>query len=176
MKIPFVTNFGRPVIIKNKWFYPGLIAYLIFGIWFGSLNYNVGKSPNNYDYWTRFAFYPVSTTLQHGWLCKEQIPKSEESECVVGPSSLLVSSISERLLFPWQRLGVEPIYRASRIGALALFWPIKIVWSIISVIAIIMISVVVLLSALVLGIFRMFFFSVLYYGVGAIVEFINLLL
>lgn len=143
-------------ITKKWWFYPVLSAYLIFGIWFGSLNYKIGQFPNDYNYWTRFTLYPFSTVLADGWFCSSEFSKAQppKLQCIVGSSSY-----ESRTITPWEKdLKGNIYYKTSRIIALTFFWPVKIIVNVILIVIIYSITIVVTVCCALLFFFRFFLY------------------
>lgn len=129
---------------RKWWFYPVLATYLLFGIWFGSLNYRVDKDPENYIYKTRFVLFPVVTVLQEGWLCPNS--SLDKESCVVKSDRFGMENdpnspdMSKSFLMSIIRSLSPHRSQAIYTTMMAFGWPFKIALNIFSIIMILVLS------------------------------------
>ena len=97
----------------------GAVLYLLFGVWFGSLNYKVNTNPNNYNDLVQLVFFPLTTLINADWFCIED---SNQRICRVPAPS---QKINLSLLLSNPEHSADN--RIPYISMLACFWPLKIV-------------------------------------------------
>ena len=107
---------------KKKLFCVLIIPYLLFGMWFGALNWNVAVSPDTYDEGLRVFLYPIQTCSEKGLFCSEK-------KCLSDANGKLDDDKSTALpVSLMKKLGLAPnVARALYITEMAFLWPAKIV-------------------------------------------------
>lgn len=151
-------------LLKKKWFYPFAVAYVVFGIWFGSLNYKVFENQQDYGYITRLVLYPMTTAWRDGWICASKNPFP--GGCYMGPSK-----VKEMVVLSPVGLLREvnfPNPKATYVTLMSMTWPIKVAANIISIILLYFAPTIVML------LFIIAFITML--SVGLIVLLVGLLL
>lgn len=101
-----------------------LTAYLIFGLWFGSLSYKIVNNPDKYSYHARFLFYPVSTIFREGFIC----PSIED--CVISPRKdfpLNKGFNSMAALNFFTNIGIDEYKKIAYLIPFVIGWPAKVV-------------------------------------------------
>lgn len=99
----------------------GAVLYLLFGVWFGSLNLKVQQNPEHYSYVTHHLLFPIATIGNAGWLCS----RVEREACLVQRlprrvQAFPLSFAKEELHFDVRK--TELAY----VTFLALLWPLKV--------------------------------------------------
>ena len=118
-------------LFSQWWFYPTAVAYLLFGVWFGSLNFKVVSNPDSYPYLVRFLFYPVATVFREGWISTKCLsPAKTPLEEYIGIAFLALYKEYEEAVV---------------IVILALGWFIKVIFNIFPIAAIMTISLLMIL-------------------------------
>ena len=137
--------------LLKKWlFYPLAVLYLMFGIWYGSLNYKIFENPENYSYAARLWAYPASTTFREGRMCLKK-----DNSCLFDLDRHRQYKLNKYFVMPAMLLGMSSVsgsasyVRTTYITMISLFWPIKIVmqaiaWLLIWLLPAVLTSVIVL--------------------------------
>lgn len=99
----------------------GAVLYLLFGVWFGSLNLKVQQNPEQYGYVTHHFLFPLTTVGNAGWLCA----RKKREYCLIQKHP--------------QRMQAFPLFFATHVGSLpareverayvtflTLLWPLKV--------------------------------------------------
>lgn len=146
------------------WFYPLLVLYVIFGIWFGSVNYRVHQNPNDYGYWTKFSFYPISTVLREGWICVKDHP----GDCLIRNDRNWGYFTSPNVVGK----ETEDLKKAQYVTMIAVGWPVKVLINAAFIVIIYIVTFVVIAWATGIIVLNLG----LYYIIYTAVKFFSLLL
>lgn len=155
-------------ISRKRWFFPVLlVAYLLFGVWFGSLNYRVFQNQDDYSYMTRLALYTGATIYNEGWMCDD---KKDINSCILfGDRKKIKNGINFLAAMNAFKLNYQ---KSAYITAIALLWPAKIIFNL----AILVLTILVTVSTVSLVIFVAFFAVLFNFLMFLISSFLNFLL
>lgn len=148
-------------IFKKWWFYPAAAVYLLFGLWFGSLNYQVHESPDKYPYVVRHTFFPWSTALKEGWACGafSRGPVPLKSGCIIGglKEKAFPPTFLNMYKLTWGQKTVGKYKFTAYVGATVVTWPIKVVVNIASLLILYVVAGGILISTFVTVIIMLIF-------------------
>lgn len=146
-------------IVKKWWFFPAVGAYLLFGVWFGSLNYRVFKNGDNYLYLTRLVLYPVSTILNEGLMCSDNTKNKASCAFVNRRDGKIKDGINLLGIMDQKQLKYQ---KGTYNTITALFWPIKIVFNFTILVLSLFAIVFTVVLLMVLGISIVIFYNLSY--------------
>lgn len=123
--------------VTQWWFYPAAVLYMLFGAWFGVLNYWVAMQTDEYPYWLRFVLYPISTVIREGWL----FIRGDLSPSFCARDYVVVANmISDETAYPEAASAI--VYGCT--------WPFKILINLVVIGAIYVVSTLTVVFALIL--------------------------
>lgn len=136
----------------------GAVLYLLFGVWFGSLNLKVQQNPEQYGYVAHHLLFPIVTIGNAGWLCSS----ADKETCLI---QRLPAGRQKAFPLHFAKEGLGFDVRKTEqayVTFLTLLWPLKVVANA-AVLLLLYVTTLLFKAAIVVFIFIVFLFGGLIY-------------